>query len=74
MLGYWVGHSNHTQVTVQKFYLKTIRQYGILELVRSNKGTKTILMYTAQIALRYSINPLLPFHKYYVYGPSIKNQ
>jgi hypothetical protein len=74
VLGCWVGHSNRTQVAVQKFYLKTVRQYGIPELVRSDKGTETMLMCAAQTALRYSTNPLLPFHKCYVYGPSTKNQ
>jgi hypothetical protein len=74
VLGCWVRHLNRTQVAVQKFYLKTVRQYGIPELVRSDKGTETILMYAAQTVLRYSTNPLLPFHKCYVYGPSMKNQ
>jgi hypothetical protein len=54
--------------------LKTVRKYGIPEVVRSDKGVETVLICATQTALRYSTNPLLPFSKCYIYGPSTKNQ
>ena len=42
--------------------------------MRSDKGVETILICTTQVTLRYSMDPLISFSKYYVYSPFTKNQ
>ncbi|KAN0067029.1 hypothetical protein V8E54_014815 [Elaphomyces granulatus] len=70
----YVGISNRTQVAIQKFFLRCVRQFGFPKLIRSDKGMETLMMCVCQLLLRREEKPDLPFHKAYIFGPSTKNQ
>jgi hypothetical protein len=74
VLDIYVGISNRTQVSIQKFFLGCVRQFGFPKLVRSDKGMETLMMCVCQLLLRREDKPDLPFHKAYIFGPSTKNQ
>jgi hypothetical protein len=74
MLGTYVGVSNRTAVSVNKQYLAMVREHGIVpDIVRSDKGTETVLLANSQLLLRRQSEPDLPFHKAYSYGKSTRN-
>ncbi|RPA91874.1 hypothetical protein L873DRAFT_1597612, partial [Choiromyces venosus 120613-1] len=71
----YVGISNRTAVSVNKQYLRLIRNtLHMPKLIRSDKGTETVLLAQSHISLRRANKPDLPFHKAYSYGKSTKNQ
>lgn len=74
ILRVYVGLSNRTQVAVQGYFLDTVRQYGVPSTVRSDKGTKTILIAIAQVSFRRHLEPDIPLRKAFIYRPSTKNQ
>ena len=46
ILGMFVGLSNHTQITVLKYYLYTIKEHRVPKAIHTDKGTETVLVAT----------------------------
>lgn len=75
MVWCFVGHSNRTAVSVNKQFLNAVRSHNIIpQLVRSDKGTETILLCNSQLVLHWAINPTISIREVYSYGTSTKNQ
>lgn len=74
----FVGHSNRTAVSVASQYLEAIQRIGFIpKLIRSDKGTETILVCYYHVALRRVMHMLgnsLPFKRAWSYGKSTQNQ
>jgi transposase InsO family protein len=74
ILGMFIGLSNRTQIAVLKYYLRTIKEYGVPKLIRADKGAETILLAASQFAFRKARKPHIPLEKTIAYGTSTKNQ
>lgn len=75
MVWCYVGISNQTSVSVNKQYLEMVRSTGqIPKLIRSDKGTETVLIARSHLILRQVTKPELPFDKPYSFRKSVKNQ
>lgn len=71
----YIGISNQTAVSVNKQYLEMVRSTGqIPKLIRSDKGTETVLIARSHILLRRATNSTLSFERAYSFGKSVKNQ
>ena len=40
----FVGLSNYIQITVLKYYVRTIKEYRVPKAIRANKGVETVLV------------------------------
>jgi hypothetical protein len=76
IIGVFVGVSNRTQIAVLAFFLHCIRLHNCFpKKLRTDKGSETLLMASAQVKLRrQEKGEDLPFAKAYTFGPSTKNQ
>ena len=74
ILGMFVGLSNQTQIAVLKYYLHTIKKYGIPKSIRADKGIETLLVAATQFQFRRTQKPNIPLEKTWAYGTSTKNQ
>ncbi|KAG0635221.1 hypothetical protein HOY80DRAFT_1094511, partial [Tuber brumale] len=71
----YIGISNRTAVSVNKQYLRFVRNtMHIAQVVRSDKGTETVLLAESHLLLRHANHPNLAFSQAYSYGKSTKNQ
>ena len=52
IIGLFVGISSRTAVAVQKYFLLVVDKYGVPWLVRSDKGSETVLMVACQIHMK----------------------
>jgi len=52
IIGLFVGISSRTAVAVQKYFLLAVDKYGIPRLVRSDKGSETVLMAAYQVCMK----------------------
>lgn len=75
MVWCFVSHSNRTEVSVNKQFLKVVHSHNTIpQLVRSDKGTETILPCNSQLVLHLAIHPTIFIRKVYSYVTSMKNQ
>ena len=65
----FVGPSNRTQIAVLKYYLTTVKLYGVPKTVRADKGTETILAAATQFALRRARKPQIELRKAWAMVP-----
>ncbi|KAG0644315.1 hypothetical protein HOY80DRAFT_878747, partial [Tuber brumale] len=71
----YVGISNRTAISVNKQYLCFVRStLHIPQVIRSDKGTETVLLAESHLLLRRSNHPNLSFSHAYSFGKSTKNQ
>ncbi|RPB03304.1 hypothetical protein L873DRAFT_1670864 [Choiromyces venosus 120613-1] len=71
----YVGISNWTAVSVNKQYLRLLRTtLHMPRLIRSDKGTETVLLAASHVTLRRANHPSLKFSEIYCFGKSTKNQ
>jgi len=70
----FVGLSNRTQIAVLKYYIHTIKKFGIPKAIRADKGVETVLLAAAQFAFRKAAKPYIQLEKTWAYGTSTKNQ
>ena len=52
IIGLFVGISSRTAVAVQKYFLLAVDKYGVPRLVRSDKGSETVLMVAYQVRIK----------------------
>ena len=52
IIGLFVGISSRTAVAVQKYFLLVVDKYGVPQLVRSDKGSETVLMAACQVHMK----------------------
>ncbi|CUS12628.1 unnamed protein product [Tuber aestivum] len=65
----------HIQVSVNKQYLRLLRTtLHMPKVIRSDKGSETVLLAESHLSLRRANHPDLPFEKAYSYRKSTKNQ
>ena len=44
ILGMFIRLLNHTQITVLKYYIHTIKKFGVPKAICANKGVETVLL------------------------------
>jgi hypothetical protein len=66
--------SNRTQIAVLKYYIYTIKKFGVPKAIRADKGVETVLLAATQFAFRKAVKPYIQLEKTFAYGTSTKNQ
>src|SRR2546421_2800428 len=74
ILGMFIRLSNCTQITVLKYYLHTIKKFGVPKAIHADKGVETVLLAATQFAFHKATKPYIQLKKTWAYGTSPKNQ
>jgi len=63
ILGFFVGLSNRTQISVFQFYLQTIQKFEIPKAIQADKSKETGLAAAAHFAFRKARKPEILIQK-----------